>query len=121
MSNSNILKYKVLIVPLFVIGVGFFFFRMYQNDVKALADFSVSYEKFDKAVSDFALNKTDGNRIKADDALIDLKTKAVFKLSSLIKNDNLIPPAAVEVADSATQELADLKTAENPDPYWTEN
>ena len=37
-----------------MIGVFFFFYRMYQKDVKALSDFSFSYEKFDKAILDFS-------------------------------------------------------------------
>lgn len=50
-------KYKVLLVLALVVivGVFFFFYRIYRNDVKALEDFVASYENFDKAISDFSI------------------------------------------------------------------
>jgi hypothetical protein len=159
-------KYKVLLVLVLVVIVGifFFFYRLYHNDIKALENFVASYEKFDKAVSDFSipifasnlegapaldqfskiynqitvsmqdtrpngdrlalakeaislnnylldyLNKTDDLESKAGDALIDLNTKAaaLSRLSSLIKNDAVIPPSALEIADFSGKELDNL-------------
>lgn len=51
-------KYKVLLVLALVVLVGAFllFYRFYHNDVKALEDFSASYEKFDRAISDFSIS-----------------------------------------------------------------
>ncbi|MEK7282008.1 MAG: hypothetical protein AAB037_06645 [Chloroflexota bacterium] len=50
-------KYKMLLVLalLVIVGVFFFFSRMYHNDIKALEDFMASYQKFDKAISDFSI------------------------------------------------------------------
>jgi hypothetical protein len=55
------------------------------------------YEKFDKAISDFSLSKTDDLESKARDALFELMTKATFRLSSLIKNDVELMDQALEV------------------------
>jgi predicted negative regulator of RcsB-dependent stress response len=120
MPNSNNLKYKTLIVLALLALVTFFFFRMYHNDVKAIADFSTSYEKFDKAISEYSVNQTDNLENRASDALTELNLNASFKLSSLIKNDNLIPSAALEVANFATEGLKELK-AHNKDYIDFEN
>ncbi len=159
-------KYQVLFaLALVVCGAIFFFFcRMHHNDLKALEDFSASYEKFDKAISDFSipvhasnlegplaldqfnkiysqitgsmqdtlsndsrlalakeaislsnylldyLNKTDDLESKAGDALIELNTRAgaLSGLSSLIKNDALIPLSAREIAEFSGKELDNL-------------
>ena len=55
-SHKNVRFYLVLFILVLavIIGVFFFFYRMYQKDVKALSDFSASYEKFDKAILDFS-------------------------------------------------------------------
>ncbi len=55
-SHKNVRLYVVLFILILavIIGVFFFFYHMYQKDVKALSDFSASYEKFDKAISDFS-------------------------------------------------------------------
>ena len=104
-------KYKVLLILALVVIVGVFFFfsRLYHNDIKALEGFVASYEKFDKAISDFSISKTDDLESKASDALIELNTKATFRLSSLIKNDGLIPPSALEIADFSGKELESLQ------------
>ena len=120
MNMEIIKKYKVLLVLALVVLVGafLFFYRFYHNDVKALEDFSASYENYDKAISDFSvpvfetnldLNKTDDLESKASDALIELNTKAAFRLSSLIKNDSAIPPLALEIADFSGKELDNLR------------
>lgn len=100
-------KHKVALVLALVVigGVFLFFFRLYNNDVKALESFSASYEKFDKAISYFSSGKTDGLESKAEDALYQVTRTASFRLSSLIKNDAIIPPLALEIADLSRKEL----------------
>ncbi len=104
-------KYKVLLVLalIVIVGVVFFFSRLYHNDVRALTDFVASYEKFDKTMSDFSIGGTDDLESKAGDALIELNAKATFRLSSLIKHDALIPPLAREIADFSAKELDTLR------------
>jgi hypothetical protein len=120
MNMEIIKKYKVVLVLalIVIVGVFSFFYRMHNNDIKALTEFLASYEKFDKAISGFSvpvfasnldLNKTNDLESKAGDALIELNTKATFRLSSLIKNDGLIPPSALEIADFSGKELESLK------------
>jgi hypothetical protein len=104
-------KYKVLLVLALVVIVGVFLFfsRMYHNDIKALEGFLASYETYDKVISDFSISKTDDLESKAGDALIELNTKATFRLSSLIKNDAELMDQALEAADLARRELESLK------------
>jgi hypothetical protein len=104
-------KYKVLLVLALVVIVGVFLFfsRMYHNDIKALESFLASYETYDKAISDFSISKTDDLESKAGDALIELNTKATFRLSSLIKNDAELMDQALEAADLARRELESLR------------
>jgi hypothetical protein len=111
MNMKIIKKYRALLIIALVVvaGIFFFFYRFYHNDVKALADFSVSYEKFDKAISDFSINKTDDLESKAGDTLIKLNAKATFRLSSLIKNDAKLMDQALEVADLSGKELESLR------------
>jgi hypothetical protein len=110
MNMEIMKKYKVLLVLVLVIIMSafFFFYRMYNHDIEALTDFVASYEKFDKAISDFSIGKTDDLESKAGDALIELNAKAAFRLSSLIKNDGVIPPLALEIADFSGKELDTL-------------
>ncbi len=100
-------KYQVVVVSVLIIVIGavFFFYRLYQYDTQALKNFSASYEKFDRAIADFSASKTDDSEVRAIDALAELNTKVVFRLSSLIKNDGVIPPVAHEIADLAGKEL----------------
>lgn len=104
-------KYKVLLVltPVVIVGTVFFFYRMYNNDVKALTDFSASYEKFNSAMSDFSSGQGDYLESKANNALVEFNKNAAFRLSSLIKNDSVIPPLALEIADFSGKELQSLK------------
>lgn len=114
MIMEIIKKYKwVIILALVVLGgVFFFFYRFYHNDVKALADFSASYEKFDKAISDYSISKTEDLESQAGRALLELKTKANFRLSSLIKNDAELMDQAHEVANLSGRELGSLRVYE---------
>lgn len=111
MSIVTVNKYKILfILGLMVLtSVFFFFYRMYQNDMRSLTNFVASYEIFDKATLDFSASMTNDTEQKAQDALTELKIKANFSLSSLIKNDNVVPPLALEIADLSRQELASLE------------
>jgi len=111
MNMEIIKKHKWLpIVVLAVLaGVFFFFYRFYHNDVKELTDFSASYEKFDKAISDLSMSKTDGLERIAGDAFIELNIKATFRLSSLIKNDAKLMDQAREVANLSGRELESLR------------
>ena len=103
-------KYKwLLIIVLVVLAVAFFFNQMYRNDIEKLTNFSVSYEKFDKAISDFSGNTSDDLGRYTEEALAELKTNASLKISSLIKNDGELMRAELEVADFSTRELASLK------------
>ena len=104
-------KYKLLFVLALVVIVGVFSFfsRMYHNDIKALKGFLASYETFDKAISDYSISKTADLESKARDALIELNTKATFRLSSLIKNDAELMDQALEVADHSGKELESLR------------
>lgn len=54
------------------------------------------------------LNKTDDLESKAADALIELKTKAAARISSLIKNDGELMRTALEIADFSGKELDNL-------------
>ncbi len=103
-------KYKLfpIIVLMVLAGVLLFFYRFYHDDVKALEDFSASYEKFDKAISDFFIIKTDDLERKAADAFIELDMKAALRLSSLIKNDAELMGQALEVANFSRRELDSL-------------
>jgi hypothetical protein len=111
MNMEIIKKHKVslLLVLMALVGVFFFFYHFYHKDVKTLADFSASYERFNKAISDFSLSKTDDLESKAGDALIELNTKSTFRLSSLIKNDAKLMDLALEVADLSGKEIDSLK------------
>ena len=104
-------KYRALLIVVLAVAAGIFFlfYRMYHNDIKELTDFLASYEKFDKAISDFSMSKTDDLEGKPGDALIELNTKATFRLSSLIKNDAKLMDQALEVADLSRKELESLK------------
>jgi hypothetical protein len=56
MNMEIIKKYKGMLALALVVIVGafFLFYRFYHNDIKALVDFSASYKRFDKAISDFS-------------------------------------------------------------------
>jgi hypothetical protein len=111
MNMKIIKKYRALLIIALMVaaGISFLFYHFYHNDVKALEDFLVSYEKYDKAISDFSINKTDELENKAGDTLIELNAKATFRLSSLIKNDAKLMDQALDVADLSGKELESLR------------
>lgn len=88
--------------------------------LKALTDFSASYKKFDEAISDFSMPifasnleaapATDDLERKTDKALVDLKTKASARISSLTKNDAELMSITLEIGDLSGKELDALKT-----------
>jgi hypothetical protein len=112
-------KYKVVLVFALIVTVGvfFFFYRMHNNDIKALEGFVASYEKFAKAISDLSvhvlasnpdLNKTDDLESKAGDALIELNQNASARISSLTKNDGQFMSIMLEIANLSKRELENL-------------
>jgi len=114
-AEKNYSKATKIYIVLFVLilavimGIFFFFYHMYQKDMKSLTDFVASYEKFDKAISDFSISKTDDLENKAGYALLELKTKAAFRISSLIRNEGEAMKQAREVADFSVKEFDSLK------------
>lgn len=102
-------KWPLVVFLGMIAGVFFFFDHFYNRSVRALVDFSASYDKFNKAVSDLSVSKTDDLESKAGAALIELKMKAGFRLSSLIKNDGELMTQAFAVADLSERELASLE------------
>ena len=105
-----IIKYGWLVVVALAIlaGISSFFVPLYQRDVKALTDFSTSYETFDKAISDFSADETSNSQERALNALAELDMKASFKISSLIKYEKELMSQAREVADLSKKELDSL-------------
>jgi len=113
MNMEIIKKYKALLIfaLVVIVGVFFFFSRFYHNDTKALTDFVASYEKFDKAISDFSIGETDDLESKAGDALIELNTKAAVRISSLVENDAEIMSKELEIAEFSGKELDNLRAS----------
>ncbi len=100
-----------LIVVLIVItGIFFFFYQLYQKDIKVLADFVVSYKKFDKAITDFSVSLTDSSENKAEDAIRELDTKSTFRISSLIKNEKKVMVQVREISNLSKREFDSLKS-----------
>ncbi len=121
MNMEIVKKCKWPLITLMVFaGVFFFFYRFYHNDVKALAGFSASYKKFDKAISDFSVSvfasnlegapASDELERTADEVLVELSIKASARLSSLIKNDAKLMSITLEIANLSGKELDTLKT-----------
>lgn len=91
------------------------FFRMYQHDTQALQDFLDAYSQYDSAISEFSKSilstPDDELERKSEQALLVLKTNAaaLSGISSLIKNDSVIPPTAKEIVDFSENELDQLR------------
>lgn len=112
-------KYLWLVIFVLLVLTGFFsFFIHFHHDVKAITDFSYSYDKFDKTISDFSMSVFASNldskpaiedlERNANGALIELKIKASERISSLIKNDAEFMNTELEIADFSGKELAVL-------------
>jgi hypothetical protein len=114
MEKIRIFRALLLVILVVAAGALFLFYRMYQNDVKALTDFPVAYEYYDKAISNYSaavINgapATDDLALKADQGLVDLHTKASTRLSSLIKNDAALMSTMLEIAYLAGKEFDTL-------------
>jgi hypothetical protein len=102
--------YKWLIIIILIILAGGFLFvrHLYNSDMKKLEDFVSSYEKFDKAISDFSANDTSDLQNETENSLIDLGINADFRISSLIKNDKVAMDTARQIADLSGQEFEAL-------------
>jgi hypothetical protein len=119
MSMAIVKKYTWLVIVVLAVLTGiFYFFNRFYHDVKALTDFSYSYEKFDKAISYFSISVfalnfdstlvTEDLERKANEALIELNIKASERISSLIKNDAEFMSSELEIADLSGKELTAL-------------
>jgi hypothetical protein len=104
-------KNKWLMVAFLVAAVAAFVFlkRFYYDGVRSLEAFVGSCETYDRAVAGLSRTMTDDAENKARDALIDLRAKAGFRLSSLIKHDAELMNQAREVADVSGKELDALE------------
>jgi hypothetical protein len=123
---NPIKRYKALIAIALILAAGifYFFYHFFDNDVKALTDFSAAYDKFDKAISGFsnavlASNPageavTDDLERKAGEALIELNTKANARISSLTKNDAELMKLTLEIGDISGKELDALSAYKKP-------
>ena len=111
-KNRKIFWVSIILFALVLVvigGVFFFFYHMYHKDMKKLTDFVSSYEKFDQAISDFSISKTDDLEGKTSKALLELKTNATFRISSLIRNEGEAMKLALEIADLSEKEFDSLK------------
>ena len=108
METFNTYKVLGVLVLIAMVGGCFFFYRMYQNDMRALTGFVASYERFDKAIADFSASPTDSVGSAARDAFGELDAKATFRLSSLIRHEKEVMVQAREVADISRRELDSL-------------
>lgn len=121
-------KTRGLLIFLFLIGllgaaaVFSFFANLYQKDMQALNGFEASYETYAKAFSDLKDHPTAAESAQsADQALANMQGKAVFRLSSLIKNEREAMSTAQEIGNLAADELAAFKayqtaaSAQSPD------
>ena len=52
---------------------------MYHKDMKKLIDFVASYEKFDQAISDFSISKTDDLKAKPATHFSNLRPKPLLE------------------------------------------
>jgi glutaredoxin 2 len=101
------------------IGIFFFFYYFGHNDDKALTEFSMAYQNYDRAFSDLsALSFTNNFKSTpqyddleqiADQALDELTLKASARISSLTRRDAEIMSLFDEIADLSGKELVALK------------
>lgn len=113
-------KYVWVSVGAIVIGAGFFFFyTRFYRDIKTLTDFSIAYEKFDKAIADFAVAMSTGNSNpssvaeesgrNAEMTLTILQKQANERISSLIRNDAEFMRTTLEISVLARKEYEVVK------------
>lgn len=106
MTNKQVLP--LLLILAVIVGVFFLRDRFYVRGICAVEEFSASYRAFDRAISDLSASMSDDSESKARVALDELKAKAAFRLSSLIRNDGELMNQAREVANLSARELASL-------------
>ena len=118
-------KYSALIITALtaVGGIFFFFSRMGMNDAQVLADFPAAYKNYDHAISDFSKALLTANpqsapepdvlKLKVDEALVELNTKASVRVSSLTKNDGDLMRIMREIADLSAKEFNTLKAVQS--------
>jgi hypothetical protein len=108
MEIINKYKWPLIAILIFIAGIFFLGYYFYHSDINKLENFIESYKKFDKAISDFSTNETLDLQNETENSLIDLGTKANFKISSLIKNDKVAMDTARQIADISGQEFEAL-------------
>ncbi len=109
----------VIIILLGLTGISFFLYHFGHGDSKALTEFSIAYQNFDKAISDLSTADfmagfedtptTDELVLNADDSLKQLTLKASTRISSLTRHDAEIMSTTQEIADLSAKEFAALK------------
>jgi hypothetical protein len=109
MAVSRTVTRLIIIGVVALAGFALFLKHFYYDGVHALETFMASYGTCEKAFSEFSADTSDDLEARAERALFDLKTKASFRLSSLIRNDGELMRQALEVADDCDRELASLK------------
>lgn len=111
MKNGSIKRFRTWLILILVIvaAIAFFFYRMYHSDVKSLNAFTASYENFDRAILDYAANKTTAAESTASAAVANLQTKSRMRISSLIKHDGELMSEARVIANLAKQEFDSVK------------
>ncbi len=94
-------KYKVLlVVALLALGGVSFLYRLYHHDVKALGGFVASYERFDKATSDFSTSILASNPENASalDRLNKIYSQIIGSLQDPRPNSNRLALAKEAIA-----------------------
>jgi hypothetical protein len=109
MSMINKYKWPIILVIAAVAAGSYFYLHFYARGINALLIFSASYERFDRAISEFSLNRTDDLGRQAGEALSDLQARSTFRLSSLIRNDGALMDQAREIAGLARTECENLQ------------
>jgi hypothetical protein len=102
-------KWLIVLAIVAVAGGSYSYLHFYAKGINALLAFSASYERYDKAISEFFLSRTDDLGLQAGEALRELQAKAHFRISSLIKNDGELMEQARQVAELARREHESLE------------
>jgi len=117
MNKEMIKKYRAMIVFVIIMVAGcfYFFYHFGHHDAQALTDFSIAYQSYDKAISDFSTailassfndaTAADDFELNTDEALVELTSKASARISSLTKNDAELMSITQEIADLSRKEL----------------
>ena len=110
LAPKFIKKYRWLFVIVLLLLIGLFSLsnNLYQHDIATLVEFSVAYDAFDAAITDFSLTHSSSSETHAREALRGLAGRAHFRTSSLIKHDAEIMDQALLISDLSEQELVSL-------------